>query len=219
MEANPLRPRGRTTHNGRVVTMIPVVERRGDECPFWDVEPGESYLEVRSASGGRLGAVAWALVGGTGGIEGARDAGDALEAFVAAGDDQYFAPGGLRVVVDETVIDPGCCAGIEEWRDWAGAVRGQAVGFGHDPDVWVECHGPVLRVWEDPVATGEPGPEARSLDFPADALPGLLLGVRQDLADFLGAAHRWALDVAPAQADAFVAALDRRLEISPAFDF
>jgi len=195
--------------------MIPVVERRGDECPFWAVEPGEPYLEVRPASGARLGAVVWALVGGTGGIEAAAGgATDAIEVFLAEDDGRYFASGGLRVVVDGAAIDPGCCAGIEEWRTWSGAVRGQAVGFGHDPEVWVECHGPVLRVWEDPIGTGEPGPEARHVEFPADALPGLLLGVRQQLADFLGAAHRWALDVAPARADRFVDALDRRLEVS-----
>lgn len=173
---------------------------------------------------GPIGAVVWALVGPVGDDHLsviAADAAEAIDVFLACDDGEYCAAGGLRVVEGDVVIDPGCCNGLDEWRDWVGAVKGHTVGFGHDPDVWVEPRGPLVRVWEDEsefTMDDVPGPNARHIDFARDDLPALLLGVQRDLSDFLRTLHRWALDVVPAQADRLTDAVDRRLEISRRLD-
>src|SRR5690349_19218545 len=45
-----------------------------------------------------------------------------------------FAPGSLRITAGDLVIDPGCCVGLDEWRDWARVISGEVIYLGHDPD-------------------------------------------------------------------------------------
>ncbi|MFJ2264527.1 hypothetical protein ACIOKD_40755 [Streptomyces sp. NPDC087844] len=50
--------------------------------------------------------------------------------------DDIVAPGGLRVIDTSTSVTfrPGCCDGLESWRDWHRFVDdGNLPGFGHDP--------------------------------------------------------------------------------------
>lgn len=206
--------------------MMPVLERWSVDCLFWPVEQGEFFLTVpRLPTPERVGAIVWALIWRsvtdddlsitvTGATE-------AIEAYLTSGDGDY-APGGLRVRADDVVIDPGCCVGLDEWRDWLAALDGQPVDLGHDPDVWLESKGEVVRLRRDEdrlLPEGQlPGPSEQHIDIPRDALPDLLRSVQRDLAGFLAALHRWAQGIAPDLADQLVSELDRRLRISDPLD-
>ncbi|MEU0437547.1 hypothetical protein ABZ153_39310 [Streptomyces sp. NPDC006290] len=50
--------------------------------------------------------------------------------------DSLFAAGGPCVTDTSTGVTllPGCCDGLEDWRDWRRLVNDESVlGFGHDP--------------------------------------------------------------------------------------
>jgi hypothetical protein len=56
-------------------------------------------------------------------------------------------PGGIRAIDDESqlTIEPGCCCGLETWREWLNfAEGGNSPWLGHDPDPWVERKGKKL---------------------------------------------------------------------------
>ncbi|MGW4498811.1 hypothetical protein ACWENR_09345 [Micromonospora sp. NPDC004336] len=140
------------------------------------------------------------------------DPSSAVLPLVAAGPEpgSLVVPGGLRLTDPGTGarIDPGCCCGLEDWRCWYDIPSGASPDQGHDPAPWVEHRADgTIRVWAD---------EERSahVDTHVDELPGLVDGVRADLAAFLGALRTWADEVVPAGADALVESLDRHLQIS-----
>lgn len=205
--------------------MTPVLERPFGDCPFWSVEPGEYFLEVpRSPTAGRVATLAWALVAhGAGDVDlhaDVPDAAGAVEAFLAADADEdgdRHSPGGLRVASGGLVVQPGCCFGLEEWRTWLDVLDGEAIWLGHSPDAVMAHRGEVVRIWpdDDLVNPRRTGPH---VDVPTAALPGLLRDVRRDLVGFLDALGAWARSVVPDRADRFVAAVDRRLVISPSLD-
>jgi hypothetical protein len=137
-------------------------------------------------------------------------------------DDEDFAPGGLRVGDDDVVIDPGCCVGLDEWRDWLRVLDGEVIDLGHDPDALVEHRGPVVRVWKSGgrLPSGSVlDPDESHIDISRAALPQLLGAVRQDLLGFLSALHPWAQGIRTDLADPLTAAVDRRLQISAPLGF
>ncbi len=194
--------------------MSPVLERGVGHCPFWAVEPGEFHLTVpRTPTPAQVGELVWAMVGGVDDVDRASGAVEAVDAFLGGDDDAFHVPGGLRVASGDVVVQPGCCIGLEEWRDWLDVLAGEVVWLGHSPDVRVEQFGPVVRIWrdEDLVDPKFTGPH---VDIPRAALPALLRDVRLDLVGFLDALGPWARSTVPARADRLVAAVDRRLVIS-----
>ena len=204
-----------------MVTLTPVLERWSFECPFWPVEQTDFFFELpRRPTPQRVATAAWALIGRSVTADdlsvGASDAAAAIEKYLAD-DDGSFAPGGLRVGAGDIVIDPGCCIGLDEWRRWLLVAGGAVIDLGHDPDVLIEHRGPVVRVWQD-VAASVPAPGDPHLDLSREALPGLLDGVQRDLAGFLAALHPWVSAIHSGLADPLTAAVDRRLQISAAFD-
>ncbi|WP_043625323.1 hypothetical protein [Nonomuraea candida] len=120
-----------------------------------------------------------------------------------------IAPGGLRFRDTGTgvSISPGCCFGLENWRDWWDVVRGQETWLGHDPTPHVTHAGHVIRLRqheEDPAF----------IELAPGELASLLTTAQQDLAGFLGLAGRWAATTIPALADRLVPALDQYFKIS-----
>ncbi|MER5267811.1 hypothetical protein ABTZ99_37500 [Actinosynnema sp. NPDC002837] len=201
-----------------MITMTPVVERPVGDCPFWSVEPGEYHVEVpRSPTPSRVAVLAWALVAhGVDDVDLHADVSDAVgavDAFLAAEDERHV-PGGLRIVAGDVVADPGCCFGLDEWRTWLEVLDGEAIWLGHSPDTVVQHRGEVVRIWpnEDLANPRFTGPH---VDIARDALLGHLREVREDLVGFLDALGTWARSTVPDRADRFVAAVDRRLGISP----
>jgi hypothetical protein len=96
--------------------------------------------------------------------------------------DRIIMSGGLLVrdTVSGVVIEPGCCQGLEDWRDWYGVLDGVHPWLGHSPDPKVEI-GEVVRVWPD--CRHADGP---ACSIPLAELPVHLAVVQQDLAGFLG---------------------------------
>ena len=137
---------------------------------------------------------------------------DSADAFLSSllHADGFVAPGGLRVqdAGTGTTLTPGCCCGLESWREWLEIADGCEVWLGHDPTPWAEQLGDTVRLHPD----GEhPGPV---IEIARTGLPRLLAGVQQDLADFLLLVSAWAGQHAPRSAQALVSAVDRSLEIT-----
>jgi len=103
--------------------------------------------------------------------------------------DAIIAPGGVRVrdVESGVVVEPGCCAGLEDWRDWRELLVGKVPWLGHSPEPGLELSGATVRLWPDSERTDEP-----SCEIPLADLPGHLERVRQDLLGFLDLVRKWA---------------------------
>ncbi|SCF27706.1 hypothetical protein GA0074696_4014 [Micromonospora purpureochromogenes] len=202
------------------MTMTPVLERWSGDCPFWPVAPGPHLVAVPCrAAPEQVGAVLWALVAPAVTDDDlsaiATSAAEAIEAYLAAGDNGYAA-GGLRVSDGNVVIDPGCCVGLDEWREWGSVLHGQPPYLGHDPDVFLEDRGAVLRLWQHVAAVppGDADLAGPHVDIPRAQFPGLLRGVRRDLTGLLAELDGWARAAVPGLAGPLVAAVDARLAVT-----
>ena len=123
-------------------------------------------------------------------------------------------PGGLVVEADrDRVIRPGCCAGLENWREWlAVPSEGGSPWMGHDPDPWIENIEGGLRIWSDGAMS-----EARSrfsIDVGRDELGFALRRVEQDLKGFLERLETWAEAQDSRGAAAFAQRFDQMFEIT-----
>ncbi|MFD8705376.1 hypothetical protein ACFV1W_22635 [Kitasatospora sp. NPDC059648] len=126
--------------------------------------------------------------------------------------DAPFAAGGLRVTDDSTgiVFLPGCCDGLEDWRDWHRLVdSGGLLGFGHDPVSPVaERFGDTVRLTVNAEQSGSP-----VIELSVTELRCLLAGAERDLADFLTLAADWALRHLPGRRTPVTGALTRVLDL------
>ncbi|MEU0835987.1 hypothetical protein [Streptomyces sp. NPDC005969] len=126
-----------------------------------------------------------------------------------------FAAGGFRVTdntTDTVFVEPGCCSGLETWRDWLEALDGIGCAyFGHDPSSVAERVGDTVRLTLDAHAKdGSP-----VIELPVDEVRALVAGAQQDLQDFLSLAGTWAEQHLPTHAAAVIAALARALDLRP----
>ncbi|ASW55734.1 hypothetical protein [Plantactinospora sp. KBS50] len=208
-----------------MTAMTPVLECGPSDCPFWTVDRPGSFIPIpRLPTPQQVGTVVWTLIARSVTADDlsitATDASEAIERYLTS-DEADYAPGGLRISDGDVVLDPGCCVGLDEWRDWLRVLDGEVIYLGHDPDVLVEHRGRVLRVWKDKdqLLPGQPpSPGEQHIDIPCDGLPTLLDAVQRDLVGFLTALHSWVRDFAVELADPFAAAVDRRLLISAPLD-
>ncbi|MGI5500614.1 hypothetical protein [Lentzea sp. CA-135723] len=99
--------------------------------------------------------------------------------------------GGLRVRDASTgvQVEPGCCAGLEDWRQWLVLVDGERPWLGHSPDPGLEFRDGVVRLWQDAELADGP-----ACEIPVADVRGHLEGVRRDLLGFLDLVRRWAPD-------------------------
>ncbi|GAA3479617.1 hypothetical protein [Streptomyces yanii] len=128
-----------------------------------------------------------------------------------------FAAGGFRVAdntTDTVFVEPGCCNGLETWRNWLEVLDGHSIGcsyFGHDPSSVAERVGDTVRLTLDAHAKdGSP-----VIELPVDEVRALVAGAQQDLQDFLSLAGTWAEQHLPTHAAAVIAALARALDLRP----
>lgn len=126
--------------------------------------------------------------------------------------DSLFAAGGLRVTDTSTGVAflPGCCDGLEDWRDWHRfADGGKLLGFGHEPMSPVaERFGDTVRLTVDSEQSASP-----VIELPTAELRNLLTGVERDLGDFLTLAADWASRQLPGRSAPVTAALARALDL------
>ncbi|WP_030655257.1 MULTISPECIES: hypothetical protein [Streptomyces] len=129
-----------------------------------------------------------------------------------------LAVGGFRVTDNATgtaFIEPGCCNGLESWRDWLDVLDGTGCAyFGHDPFSVAERVNDVVRFTLD--AHGADGSPV--IELPVEQVRRLVTNAQQDLQDFLGLAGTWAEQHLPAHAAALTTALARALDLPPHHD-
>jgi hypothetical protein len=125
--------------------------------------------------------------------------------------DLVIAPGGIRVRDTSTGVTapPGCCFGLENWRDWLDWMNGEEPWLGHDPAPRAEHTGATVRLWPD-----TEHPDGLPIELPLARLPELLGSVQAQLVAFLASVEEWATRYAPPLADALVAKLDEGLAIT-----
>lgn len=126
-------------------------------------------------------------------------------------EEHLVAPGGLltRDTATGVEVEPGCCCGLEDWREWYGIVDGTPPWLGHNPEHVVRIEDGVARFWS---GTGDV--DAPPVEISIDELSDLLAAVQQDLRDFLGLVGEWATPYGTALAVDLVASLDRQLRIN-----
>jgi hypothetical protein len=137
--------------------------------------------------------------------------GRVLEGVLA--DEELILPGGLRVRNDQILIGPGCCGGLERWREWIALLdSGDSPWLGHDPWPWAECVGDCVRVWADGGMNAMRGGE--HIDLDRAWLVDALHRIREDLLGFLECARRWSEKFAFPRSAELVTRLDLAFQIS-----
>ncbi|OSC70594.1 hypothetical protein B5180_24400 [Streptomyces sp. BF-3] len=129
--------------------------------------------------------------------------------------DAPIVAGGLRAMDTSTGVTllPGCCSGLENWRDVYDVLDGTGQVFlGHDPDPVVQLSrsGDSVRLVVDIERSDSP-----VIELPAVELRHLLDGVGRDLAGFLALAADWARVHLPDHAEPVIDALARVLVARP----
>ncbi|MFI7452051.1 hypothetical protein ACIBQX_31460 [Nonomuraea sp. NPDC049714] len=120
-----------------------------------------------------------------------------------------IAPGGLRFRDTTTgvSISPGCCFGLENWRDWWDVARGQEPWLGHDPTPHITHVGHVIRLFQD-------DGDSPSIEITRGELSSLLTTAQQHFSGFLDLARQWAATTTPGPADRLISALDEYFMIT-----
>ncbi|MFI7633902.1 hypothetical protein [Nonomuraea sp. NPDC049400] len=122
-----------------------------------------------------------------------------------------IAPGGLRFrdTTTNVNVSPGCCFGLENWRDWWNVARGQGAWLGHDPTPHITHVGHIIQLRQH-------DEDSPSIEISRDALSILLTTAQQHFSGFLDVAGRWAAITTPGLADRLISALDQYFVISEA---
>lgn len=127
-----------------------------------------------------------------------------------------IAPGGLRFrdTTTNAQVAPGCCFGLENWRDWLDVMRGQELWLGHSPAPRLEHDGQFIQL--------SPGDRDDSpsltIEINVNELPGLLTSAQQQLSGFLNLAQQWTSHTTPQLTVPLIAALDEHLKINEALN-
>ncbi|MGW1794665.1 hypothetical protein ACWCQN_01360 [Streptomyces sp. NPDC001984] len=126
--------------------------------------------------------------------------------------DNLFAAGGLQVTDNSAGVTflPGCCDGLEDWRDWHQFVDdGSLLGFGHDPvSPIAERFGDTVRLTVNADQSDSP-----VIELSVTELRHLLTGAERDLVDFHALAADWASRHLPGHCAPVTAALARVLDL------
>ncbi|RVU27782.1 hypothetical protein EOT10_05680 [Streptomyces antnestii] len=122
-------------------------------------------------------------------------------------------PGGLRVRDPGTgaEIRPGCCCGVEDWREWWVLVDGGEPWLGHDA-ARIEFAGADVRLW--PVVGVAQAAPRLPVEIPLAELPAMLRATQELLVGFLDRVEQWALSYAPEPAARTRDKVDRDLGIT-----
>ncbi len=114
--------------------------------------------------------------------------------ILALENENLVLPGGIQVIDGQNTISPGCCCGLETWREWLDFLKtGKSPWLGHDPSPFVENLGNVIRIWSDG-GMGQVS-DAFYIDVSRDRFTRALILVEQDLQAFLFWIESWAQEV------------------------
>ncbi|GAB3141374.1 hypothetical protein [Microbispora hainanensis] len=205
--------------DGRRVRLVPVAEiGRIDGFRAWPVAEDADRVELCDRlAPAEIGAVVAALVDvnlddGDGPDLAGLDAIALIDGLLRQ--DGLILPGGLEVRDHGTSVTviPGCCCGLESWREWSQVPSGGCLWLGHDPSPWIALDDERICVYQDR-DLGKTNAD-HVVDLPVSLLPALLQSVRRDLMGFLHELGKWAAEIAPPLAADLVTLVDRSFEIS-----
>ncbi|MGI5286196.1 hypothetical protein ACQEVF_23060 [Nonomuraea polychroma] len=127
-----------------------------------------------------------------------------------------LAPGGLRVRDTTTGAEilPGCCCGLEGWREWRNVLHKKDIWLGHDPGTDLEHIAGAVRLRQESGPRSLHLPSVYELEIQLDDLPALLATVHRRLQGFLRLVHQWASESSPRAADRLVTVLDENFDIN-----
>jgi len=132
-----------------------------------------------------------------------------------AGAEALIVPGGLLLTTDAgRVVAPGCCCGLEGWREWASLlVDGKSPWLGHDPSPWAERVEGGVRVWPDGGLGTVDRATLEPIDLPEGEFAAALGRAHADLRAFLARLGEWAAAIAPDEAVGLVDRFDRAFSV------
>ncbi|WP_433045309.1 hypothetical protein [Dactylosporangium sp. CS-033363] len=112
--------------------------------------------------------------------------------------------GGLILTDGVTEVVPGCCCGLEDWREWVTDVRERrSPWLGHDPTPQLSFEERTITVWEDIGSPDNKPPFAGPrIELEPAHLASLLRGVHRDLVAFHANLARWGGPALAAHLDA-----------------
>lgn len=127
--------------------------------------------------------------------------------------------GGVAILAEsaEDSIYPGCCCGLEGWRDWFTFLeKGHSPWMGHDPSPCFAKTGQgQINAWVDAdLCGGEPSEHPDLVMDEADFTESLKQ-VERDLIGFLDVLESWTLHEDIEKADELVETIDRAFDIRP----
>ena len=124
-----------------------------------------------------------------------------------------IAPGGLAFSDGNQIIYPGCCCGLESWREWGQfADGGPAPWAGHDPWVYAERSEREIRVWSDG-AVDRPS-DSIHIEMTTEEFDKAYALAEEAFSGFFEALKRWCNDLDAGRAKKLLAKLDRAFDIS-----
>jgi hypothetical protein len=131
------------------------------------------------------------------------------------------APGGLRVrdTITNAEILPGCCCGLEDWREWRHVLHKKDIWLGHDPNTDLQYIVGAVRLRQETHGSRLVHSAVHEVEIQLDDLPRLLASVHLRLQGFLSLVHRWARETTPRAADRLVTLLDENFEINGPLEF
>lgn len=135
-------------------------------------------------------------------------AAETLEVFLSK--ERFVLPGGLQFLEnDEVKVVPGCCAGLENWREWLSVPYGnKGIWAGHDPSPWIEYSETGIRIWQD-----EKSKEPAFIEFTREELEYELKKTQADLNGFLIQLRKWAKYIAPSFEQQLVSYFAKQMQI------
>ena len=127
-----------------------------------------------------------------------------------------IAPGGLRVHDTATgaTVNPGCCFGLETWREWQTVIDGQAPWLGHSPSPWIEHLDRRIRIWPDGGGQAAPATAKTPVEITIVELPGLVNAAHRQLREFLDLVEPWAVALGEPRARELASAIGRHFHIT-----
>lgn len=135
---------------------------------------------------------------------------ESICAFLAHQTERRVLAGGVLIRAGDFEFVPGCCSGLESWRQLFGLKQGDPAGwFGHDPDPWVDTRGEVAVFHSD-------DREGDSYAVAYDVVEAAMVRLQADLIEFLDGLRALLTCRLPDLADNIVGKVDRWLEISNA---
>jgi hypothetical protein len=129
--------------------------------------------------------------------------------------EQLILPGGIEASCSGARISPGCCCGLEGWREWHTFLNtGDSPWLGHDPDPWIERVEEEVVIWS--AGAMSEAPDRFSIGFDLTHFQAELRRVETDLKAFLVRVAEWSGSMGFDKTDALCRKIDQDFQISAA---